>query len=244
MPHTRLTERGTARWQVSPHVAGMSAQETVLLGPLPKTARKRHRPRRSKGCHTSSPVPGPRDRAPSRHQRLEGQARPDTQLFPVLETGLHRGTHARHSSATWAVVCSRSSRPGSIAAWPCQAPLRLVRVLFPVLETGLHRGLSRDGSWVAVTRSCSRSSRPGSIAATSPGSDRWRCRSTVPGPRDRAPSRPRTQTRHPYRNQPAVPGPRDRAPSRPVGRSRERQHVRVAVPGPRDRAPSRPSPRR
>ncbi len=37
-------------------------------------------------------------------------------LFPVLETGLHRGNTPGVQAYTGLATCSRSSRPGSIAA--------------------------------------------------------------------------------------------------------------------------------
>ncbi len=206
-------------------------------------------------------VPGPRDRAPSRRGRRAHAEPPIERLFPVLETGLHRGDELGTATGLAGLDCSRSSRPGSIAAWSTcsrraadreavpgprdRAPSRRFGLGWVSFDTVTvpgprDRAPSRQVGGVqgAVEEAdCSRSSRPGSIAAGSGRSPERARRASVPGPRDRAPSRR-------VNSSSTAGGPTCSRSSRPgsiaAGCPRARRdRCPGAVPGPRDRAPSR-----
>ena len=112
-------------------------------------------------------------------------------------------------------TCSRSRRPGSIAALGCAPSMASPPPLFPVTSTGLHCG-----------RSVTRRAQP------SP--------SSVPGHVDRAPLRPRLRRRLVNVSDP-VPGHVDRAPLRPCPARSGPSGSTGPVPGHVDRAPLRHS---
>ena len=116
-------------------------------------------------------VPGHVDRAPLRRVFRDAATAWSWLLFPVTSTGLHCGPPFRRTTLV-PVSCSRSRRPGSIAARNRHGPRGSDRRLFPVTSTGLHCGVSSFAGRGSLLP-CSRSRRPGSIAA--------RCLRRVPG---------------------------------------------------------------
>ena len=109
-------------------------------------------------------VPGHVDRAPLRPESTARDRLHESALFPVTSTGLHCGMSNR-PVLTHQPYCSRSRRPGSIAAGRAGRAPAPVPPLFPVTSTGLHCGTP---GWCRMT------------PATPP----------VPGHVDRAPLRP------------------------------------------------------
>jgi hypothetical protein len=114
---------------------------------------------------------------------------PWDRVLPVLRTGLHCGSFPCLNGVRSCYPCSRSSGPGSIAAFPagvCLVELfvcsrssgpgsiaaqrrsgccGLRETVLPVLRTGLHCGRPACPTRSRSRSRCSRSSGPGSIAA-------------------------------------------------------------------------------
>ena len=141
----------------------------------------------------STSAPGLHGRAPLRRPgrpRKSGRAR---RVLPAFTAGLHCGTSSPISSCTGVWLCSRPSRPGSIAAPSTSTSWRLSESVLPAFTAGLHCGHRGRPSNIRSSGRCSRPSRPGSIAAAARASTSRRRRGgSAPGLHGRAPLRQRT----------------------------------------------------